>query len=197
MIAQFMPAAVILARNLILALWIVWAIYWLVSARSAKPVRRREPVVWRTLFVAQALLTAVLLGPHRWPGGLGVRLIGGGWTRFWIAASITAGGLVLSICARRALGGNWSGSITVKEGHELVSAGPYRWIRHPIYSGVLLMILGTALAGGRVQGLLAFVIALVALYLKSRIEERWMEAEFAARYADYKSRTWALIPLVL
>jgi protein-S-isoprenylcysteine O-methyltransferase Ste14 len=68
---------------------------------------------------------------------------------------------------------------------------------YPIYSGVLLMILGTALASGSVQGLLAFAIALISLHLKSRVEERWMELEFARRYTDYKRRSRALIPGVL
>ncbi len=95
------------------------------------------------------------------------------------------------------LGGNWSGAVTVKEGHELVQDGPYRLIRHPIYSGVLLMILGTGLAAGRVHGLLAFPIALIALWFKLRVEERWMGAEFGERYALYKGNSRALIPFVL
>jgi protein-S-isoprenylcysteine O-methyltransferase Ste14 len=191
-----MPLAIILARNLFLALWVIWALYWIVAARSAKPVRRRERVLWRVVFIAQALLTAVLLGPHRWPGWLGSNLIGGGWVRFWIAVAVTTAGLALSIWARRTLGGNWSGSVTLKENHELVKHGPYRWIRHPIYSGVLLMILGTALASGRAQGLLAFMIALIAIYLKSRVEERWMESEFSVRYSVYRKGSWALFPFV-
>lgn len=86
--------------------------------------------------------------------------------------------------------------MTLKENHELVKDGPYRWIRHPIYSGVLLMILGTALASGRAQGLLAFLIALIALYLKSRVEEHWMESLFSEGYSAYRKRSWALVPFV-
>jgi protein-S-isoprenylcysteine O-methyltransferase Ste14 len=184
-------------RNLILALWVIWLLYWLVAALSAKPVRQREPPLPRLLFLAQLLLTAILLAPRRWPGWFDMQLIGGGWTRYWIAVALIFAGLVLSIWARRALGGNWSGSITLKEGHELVHSGPYRWVRHPIYTGLLLMILGTGLAGGRVHGLLAFPIALTALWFKSRVEERWMGAEFGERYAQYRQHSWALIPFVL
>ncbi len=78
-----------------------------------------------------------------------------------------------------------------------MQGGPYRSIRHPIYSGVLLMILGTGLASGRLHGLLAFPIALIALWLKSRVEERWMSAEYGERSALCKGETWALIPFVL
>ncbi len=137
------------------------------------------------------------MAPLPWSGWMWVQLIGGGWVRYWSAVTLIALGLVFAIWARHALGGNWSGSVTVKEGHELVQDGPYRWVRHPIYTGVLVMILGTGLAAGRVHGLLAFPIALAALWLKSRMEERWMAAQFADRYATYRSRTWALIPFVL
>ncbi|MBW8773277.1 MAG: isoprenylcysteine carboxylmethyltransferase family protein, partial [Gemmatimonadetes bacterium] len=89
------------------------------------------------------------------------------------------------------------GTVTVKEGHELVQTGPYRWVRHPIYTGILLMILGTGLAGGKVHALLAFPIALIALWLKSRLEERWMVAEFGERYEAYRKSSSAIIPFVL
>jgi protein-S-isoprenylcysteine O-methyltransferase Ste14 len=184
-------------RNLILGLWVIWALYWLIAARGSKPVRERERPLPRAAFLAQAVLTMLLLAPLPWSGWLSMRLIGGGWTRYWVAVALIVIGLALSIWARRRLGGNWSGSVTVKEGHELVQAGPYRWIRHPIYTGLLLMMLGTGLASGQVHGLLAFPIALSALWLKSRVEERWMGAEFGERYAEYKKRSWALIPFVL
>jgi protein-S-isoprenylcysteine O-methyltransferase Ste14 len=184
-------------RYLILGLWLLWALYWLVAARTAKPVRKREPLLMRLAFIAQALLTAILLGHHSWSGWLGVQLIHGGWTRYGIAVMLIVIGLTISIWARRILGGNWSGSVTVKEGHELVQSGPYRYVRHPIYSGLLLMILGTGLASGQVHGLLAFPIALVSFWIKSRVEEQWMTAEFGERYATYKKTTWALIPYLL
>jgi protein-S-isoprenylcysteine O-methyltransferase Ste14 len=182
---------------LIPALWLVGAAYWIVAAQSTKGIRRREPLATRLPFLAQMIVTAVLLWPHEWTGWLGTKIVGGGWTRFWIAAALVALGLAVAIWARRVLGDNWSGTVTVKEGHELVRHGPYRRIRHPIYSGILLMILGTGLAGGRVHALLAFPIALLALWLKSRMEERWMAAEFGDRYAAYRRTSWALVPFVL
>ena len=184
-------------RHLILVMWLIGAVYWIVAARSAKTDRRREPLATRLPFIAQMVVTAVLLWPIDWPGWLDEKIIGGGWTRFWIAVATMALGLALAIWARRALGDNWSGTVTVKEGHELVQNGPYRRIRHPIYTGILLMILGTGLAGGRVHALLAFPIALVALWLKSRIEERWMVAEFGERYEAYRKSSRAIIPFVL
>ncbi len=184
-------------RNLILGLWLIWFFYWVIAARGRKPVREREGHGTRLAFLAQMIATAVLLAPLPWSGWLAMPWIGGGWTRYWIAVALIFVGLAVSIWARRTLGGNWSGSVTVKEGHELVQGGPYRRIRHPIYTGLLLMILGTGMASGRAHGLLAFPIALISLWLKSRMEEQWMGAEFGERYAAYRKGSWALIPFLL
>ncbi|MEO8358973.1 MAG: isoprenylcysteine carboxylmethyltransferase family protein [Vicinamibacteria bacterium] len=178
-------------------LWLIGLLYWIVSARGIKRIVRRESRGMRLAFLAQAVLTAILLRPGRWPGWLGDTWIIGGLTRYWIAVAVVAAGLGLSIWARRALGRNWSGTVAVKEDHELIQSGPYVWVRHPIYSGILLMILGTGLASGRAHGLLAFPIAVSALWLRSRAEERWMGEVFGERYAAYRRKSWALIPPVL
>ena len=75
------------ARNLILILWVIWLLYWVIAARGSKPVRQREGPLARAAFLAQALLTAALLAPLPWSGWLALQLIGGGWTRYWIAVS--------------------------------------------------------------------------------------------------------------
>lgn len=186
-----------LVRLVIPALWLAGAVYWIIAAQTAKAARRREPLATRLPFLAQMIVTAVLLWRHDWPGWLGMKIIGGGWTRFGLAVALIAFGLALAIWARRVLGDNWSATVTVKEGHELIRVGPYRSIRHPIYSGILLMILGTGLAGGRAHALLAFPIALLALWLKSRLEERWMAAEFGDRYAEYRRTSRAIVPFLL
>lgn len=178
-------------------LWLIWLLYWIVSARGIKPIVRHEAKGARLAFLAQVVLTAVLLRPGRWPGWLEDTWISGGLTRYWIAVTVVAAGLALSIWARRALGRNWSGTVAVKEDHELIQSGPYAWVRHPIYSGILLMILGTGLASGRAHALLAFPIAVSALWLRSRAEERWMGEVFGERYAAYRRKSWALIPRLL
>jgi protein-S-isoprenylcysteine O-methyltransferase Ste14 len=183
--------------GLISALWLLWVLYWLLAARSVKPVRRREALSSRLAFVVPALLGALLLlTGHHWPGWLQDRWLGGGWTRYWIAVVLVGAGLSFSVWARRTLGGNWSGTVTVKIDHELVQTGPYRRIRHPIYTGILLAVLGSGLAAGRLYGLVAFVIIALALAWKLRVEERWMAAEFGERYDHYRRSSWALIPFV-
>ena len=85
----------------------------------------------------------------------------------------------------------------MKDDHELVQSGPYRLVRHPIYTGLLAGVLGTAIARNDGQGCIALAIAVVALWHKLRVEERFMEETFGAAYRDYRARVKALIPFVL
>ncbi|MGH7094060.1 MAG: methyltransferase family protein, partial [Stellaceae bacterium] len=95
--------------------------------------------------------------------------------------------------ARVYLGRNWSGKVVVKEDHSLVRDGPYRWVRHPIYTGMLLALLGTALAIGEWRGFLALACALVGVLFRVHAEEARM-AETFSEYAQYRLRTSALVP---
>jgi protein-S-isoprenylcysteine O-methyltransferase Ste14 len=183
--------------HLIGGLWLLWLLVWIIAALRTKPTREREPAWTRIFFLILVLLVAVLLAGRRWHTALNIRLIGGGWIRYWIAVAIVAAGLGFSIWARVVLAGNWSGWVTVKEGHELIQSGPYRHIRHPIYTGVLVAILGSGLAAGQIRGLAAFVIAFIGLWLKLRTEERVMQREFGERYTAYRAKSWALIPFIL
>jgi protein-S-isoprenylcysteine O-methyltransferase Ste14 len=183
--------------GLIGALWLLWALYWLLVARSVKPVQQREGITSRLTFVVPMLIGAMLLlAGHGRPEWLQARWIGGGWTRYGIALALVIAGLSFSVWARHTLGGNWSGAVTVKVDHELVETGPYRRIRHPIYTGILLAVFGSGLAAGRVYGMAAFVLIALALARKLRVEEHWMAAEFGDRYERYRRSSWALIPFV-
>jgi len=183
--------------HLIGGLWLLWLLYWLFAALRTKPTREREPIWGRLAFLLSALIVAVLLAGRRWHSVLNLPLVGGGWIRYWIAVALVVAGLGFSMWARAVLADNWSGWVTVKQGHELIQSGPYRRIRHPIYTGVLLAILGSGLAAGQLRGLVALVITFIAIWLKLRTEERVMQREFGERYAGYKAVSWALIPYVL
>jgi protein-S-isoprenylcysteine O-methyltransferase len=105
-------------------------------------------------------------------------------------------GAVLAIWARFSLGGNWSATVTIKAGHTLVRRGPYALVRHPIYSGLLLALLGTVLLFNQVRCLLALALIVLMLASKIRMEERFMAEQFGAEYVAYKQRVKALIPFV-
>jgi protein-S-isoprenylcysteine O-methyltransferase Ste14 len=184
-------------QPLIAVLWFAWGIYWCWSAFGVKRARRREPWASRAAHLVPLTVAAYLLAAPALPGWLGEPCCAGGARAAGCATALVAAGLALSVWARVLLGGNWSASVTLKEGHEIVRSGPYRLIRHPIYTGLIVAFAGTALARGEWRGAVALAIAAAALWRKLRIEERWLGAEFGAPYAEYRKQTWALIPFVL
>lgn len=161
-----------------------------------KRVRRRESVASRWGHILPLVIAGLLIAVPTLPGWLGQLLLPRSWILYGIGVVVVAAGLGFSVWARRVLGRNWSGTVTLKEDHELVQSGPYRWIRHPIYTGILLGFVGSAVARDEWRGVLAVLIAGVALWRKLRLEERWMHELFGARYEEYRRRTWALIPWV-
>ncbi len=118
-----------------------------------------------------------------------------GWFFPVLGIALLAAGLGFTVWARRHLGRNWSASVVVKEGHALVRTGPYRYVRHPIYSGLLLAFLGMAVTIGEWRGLVAVLLAWVSLAVKSRAEEKRMRETFP-EYAEYARGTPAIVPLV-
>jgi len=182
-------------RLLFPSMWLSWAVYWVWASRHAKPSERRESIGSRLLHVLPLLLAVGLLWSKRIPVALlNERLFPWAPWEFWIAALITAAGLLFTVWARVYLGRNWSGVVTIKQGHELIDAGPYALVRHPIYTGLLVAFIGSAVARGEWRGLLAVLIAWAALWRKLRLEERWMTERFGEQYVAYCQRVPALVP---
>jgi protein-S-isoprenylcysteine O-methyltransferase Ste14 len=180
------------------AMWLGWAGYWWVSSRNVKPVLHREALRSRLSYVALLVLAALLLSIPNLPVPvLEERFLPFAAWPFVLAAVMTAAGLLFSVWARRYLGTNWSAAVTIKERHELVTSGPYGLVRHPIYTGVLLAILGSAIAVGDWRAVLAMVLASLALWRKLRLEERWMLDRFGEAYRAYCRKVPALIPFLL
>jgi protein-S-isoprenylcysteine O-methyltransferase Ste14 len=183
-------------RFLIPAMWCVWAAFWIAASFGTKPTRWRESIGSRASHTILLLAAIVLLTKPRWlPQMLSARFAPAGNLLPVLGAFVVATGLGFAIWARAHLGRNWSGIITVKEGHALVRTGPYRIVRHPIYSGLLLALIGTAAAIGEWRGILAVTCALIGFLRKIQIEERRMGENFS-EYAQYRQQTAALIPLL-
>lgn len=182
--------------HIIPVLWIAWGAYWLAAARRVKPIRWREPFGGQALHVVPLLLCAVLLAaPRHLPAVLTARFAPAGGLLPTLGAGLVGAGLALAVWARAHIGREWSGIVTLKEEHALVQTGPYRVVRHPIYSGLLLALAGTAAAIGEWRGVLAVLCALAGFLIKIRAEETLMGDAFP-EYAEYRARTAALVPLV-
>lgn len=177
------------------AMWMACALYWLVMARGTKAAVRRESLRSRLMhFVPLGLAVVLLWRPVALPGFLTVRFLPRTAGVFWIGALLTLAGFLFAAWARARIGRNWSAAVTVKAGHELVTTGPYAIVRHPIYAGLLLAIVGTAVARGDPGGAAAIVLVWWAFRRKTGLEERWMREQFGPAYDAYARRVPALIP---
>jgi protein-S-isoprenylcysteine O-methyltransferase Ste14 len=178
--------------------FVVWAsflLYWRIKAADTKSSQRVERPVSGVLRALAIVIAIVLLSTNRiplpwlyrelWPQGI--------WP-FWIGAAITVAGLLFAVWARLHLGRNWSSAVTIKQGHELITTGPYALVRHPIYTGILAGFLGSAIALSQVRGVVGFALVFVVLWAKLRMEEEWMRSQFGETYAAYARHTAALVP---
>jgi protein-S-isoprenylcysteine O-methyltransferase Ste14 len=178
-------------------LWLLLCVVWLFGLLAAKPDARTQSLDSRLLELGLTLLAFSLVFSSYFRSG---------W-RAWsfvphndvtgaIGLLMVLLGVSFSIWARVQLGGNWSGTVSVKEGHTLICRGPYTIVRHPIYSGLLLAYFGVAMIVGEVRGLLGVGILFLSFWLKSRTEERFMLDQFGADYSHYQHQVKALIPHV-
>jgi protein-S-isoprenylcysteine O-methyltransferase Ste14 len=178
--------------------WIAFLIYWQIKAIDTKATQRLEPAASRILRVLTFLIAIVLFSITRIPlPWLYVQLWPSGYWPFWLGAGLTVAGLLFAVWAREHLGRNWSRSVTIKKGHELITTGPYAVVRHPIYTGILIGFLGMAIAISQVRGFIACVLIFLVFWFKLRMEEKWMRSQFGETYATYARQTAALVPYLL
>jgi protein-S-isoprenylcysteine O-methyltransferase Ste14 len=178
-------------------LWIVLVTIWVVGMFMTRQTARKQTSSSRMWQMGIVLFGMWLL--FGWGTGIGW-LDGPAFPVTPAVATaglvVTLAGVVFAIWARLKLGANWSGVITVKQGHTLVRGGPYRIVRHPIYTGLLTAVAGTALTHGSVRAILALPIVGFGFWLKTRIEEHFMVQEFGQEYLRYRDEVRALIPFL-
>jgi protein-S-isoprenylcysteine O-methyltransferase Ste14 len=180
--------------HLIIYGWAAWGLYWLIMAFTAKRTVERRGAVVDRLVVAGVVVAWVVIKPfdgthaQLWVTHVGLGVV---------SDCIFIVGAAFTVWARVTLGRNWSAEVAFKQDHELIQTGPYAIVRHPIYTGMLGMALGTAIDYGRASGFVVFALLCVGAWLKSRQEERLMADHFPDAYRHYKDRVHALIPFVL
>lgn len=185
---------------IILISWLAFIGYWAISAIGVKKDVTKN--VWWSgraytvrLAIAMILIVVVILRIPNINRVFVNKINEIGSTAALIGAVLCVLGISFAIWARFHLGKNWSSHPTLKEGHELVTSGPYRFVRHPIYTGILLAELGTALAVGYIW-LILLVFGAVVFVRRVFIEEKIMMKQFPDAYPEYKKHTKALIPFI-
>jgi protein-S-isoprenylcysteine O-methyltransferase Ste14 len=176
-------------------LWIAWVLSWVAAAwwsnNTEKRVSFKDELAYHLVTLIGILL--FMVPAHGYEGVLRFWHIG--WTGAWICTALVFLGFAFTWWARIHLGRLWSGTITRKADHRVVDTGPYAIVRHPIYTGLLLALLATAAAKGTVLGLAGALLLIVGLWMKARLEERWLSAELGEEnYAAYQRRVPMLIP---
>lgn len=179
------------------ALWLLFVTVWMLAALTSKrTVRRQTSTSWIIQAALSVLAFLLVFQPWRFEA-VDVRFVPAAPALTLCGVVLTAAGIGFAIWARFTLGRNWSGTVTLKQDHELIRHGPYRIVRHPIYSGMLLALLGTAIGYGKVPGLIGVAIAFLGFWIKWRIEEQFMIEQFGAQYIQYRREVKAVIPGVL
>jgi protein-S-isoprenylcysteine O-methyltransferase Ste14 len=181
---------VYVAATVVVVGWLAFWIYWLAAAAGVKKgrtrwsrfARIRVAILLLVLLLARAgLFRRQTITSNPWRQGLGL--------------AIFAAGLAVAVWARRYLGRNWGAPMSEKVDPELVTTGPYRTVRHPIYSGLILAMVGTAVA---INWFWLITVGLVVPYFvySAHVEERYMTGLFPKTYPAYKRSTKMLIPFV-
>lgn len=179
------------AERLWTSLLVVWLVLW-VGMKRAKKLETPSEMLQHALPVIFGFW--LLFGGFDHWGWLNYRLLPNVPATWTTGLALTALGIGLSIWARLTLGANWSGVVTLKKGHELIRRGLYRWIRHPIYTGILLAMIGTALIKGYLRGWLGFAVVLVTFYFKARREENFLRQEFGQGFEEHMRNTGMFLP---
>ena len=176
-------------------LWLVFFLYWAISALRGKVAKKTESGAERLKrMIPLAAAYFLLFHPAAHFSWLGRRFVFDSSAAGVVGVLLTAAGVALAIWARWHLGANWSAIVSIREQHELIRSGPYRRVRHPIYTGMLLAMAGTALVLGEVRGLIAFAITLFAFYWKARKEEAWLTREFGEKFGMHAKQTGMFLP---
>ncbi len=192
--------------------WFAWLLSWMVAAGWRKPTLKRPSTLAEASHLAPTVIgVGILFSTHAQaddpshqlfnkisapiaPIQLWATPVAAGWAL--VAVAIL--GFLFCWWARVHLGQLWSGNVTVKPGHRVVDTGPYRLVRHPIYTGLLLALLATALEKATILGFAGLALIVVGIWFKARLEERFLRQELGREaYDSYAARTPMLVPIRL
>lgn len=185
--------------------WILFFIVWTSSiiyeavSKKMKKVEMREPVavlLLTRLFLYIPIILVFANDAIRVHYPFGLNFLPNSIIVLYFGFFISMLGILFSIWGRLELGSNWSADAVLKSGQTLVCKGPYALVRNPIYAGITLGMIGSAVALNNVAGLVAVVLILIFSYLRITYEERMMKEKFGIEWENYAKRVKRFIPLV-
>ncbi len=185
-------------KNIISACWGIFIVVWLLAAIVTKRTVYRESRAQRYGYTIPILIGCYLLfRGYRLPYPFNVQIIPHTGALLVATSILCVCGVGFCFWARAVLGRNWSGTVTLKENHELIVRGPYRLVRHPIYTGLLAMVVATAIQLGHLGGIIGLILIFVSFWIKSSHEEEVMRNQFPDQYPAYRERVKRIIPFIL
>lgn len=180
---------------IVAGLWVAFAVSWIAAMPWSSAVEKRVGLTRELAYRAVLLIGGVVffIPAHGYEGPL--RLWWLPFRAVWPTVGAIALGFIFAWWARIWLGALWSGQVTKKADHRVVDTGPYRIVRHPIYTGILLAVYATAALKGTVLGIAGAAIITLGLWMKARLEEGWLRQELGAdAYDSYRRRVPMLLP---
>jgi len=175
-------------------LWGVLMVYWSREARKPTPTVKAESRSGTMKHAAWREIGLLLLFLPIW--GLNRVVLPSGSRHVWIGLGVQLLGMWFYFRGRRELGRQWSSAISIKTDHQLVTTGPYRFIRHPMYTAMIAMALGTAIVNTRIHALIGVALVAWSYVVKIGVEEVWMAEQFGPAHADWRRHSWKLVPLL-
>ncbi len=180
----------------VVACWLLWAAYWLLASQTAKVAQEKQSGRSRAVYLGMLAAGFALIANRRSPYPLNVALFPHSLALRIFGDLICVAGTGFAVWSRHALAGNWSAYVALKKDHQLIEHGPYALVRHPIYSGMLLMLAGSAILSGTLGAVAGLVLCIASFWIKLRQEEELMLRHFPQSYPDYRRRVKRLIPFV-
>jgi protein-S-isoprenylcysteine O-methyltransferase Ste14 len=183
--------------NIITACWCIFVIVWLINAFRTKRTAERQSLESALAHRIPVAAGWWLMLVPKWHGLMSRQVIPPTAISQMFGTVICVLGLIFTLWARKTLAGNWSSNVTFKRDHELIRTGPYRIVRHPIYTGLLAMFLGTAIYIGQVRGGISLLLVAIGFWIKLNQEERLLLRHFPDAYPAYQREVRALVPFVV
>jgi protein-S-isoprenylcysteine O-methyltransferase Ste14 len=176
--------------------WLLFSALWLIAAFGSKPALRAEGAWERLshiLFMAAGFVLLYDSAPSclNW---LNRSFVPDRRSIDWLGAWLALVGVLFAIWARMTIGKEWSGEVQIKQGHQLIRSGPYAHIRHPIYTGLLIAVSGTALAAGEYRALLGVMVICIGFARKAKKEESFLAARFGPAFDEHRRQTGFFLP---